>query len=77
MFDKERPSQIVNKETAFSCADSSVVEHTIADCEVDGSIPPRRFFANKQFILQAHFLTNTSKSLMETLIMWIRFHKLL
>ena len=42
----------------FRCADSSVVEHTIADCEVDGSIPPRRFFPfsyNKQFILQFPF----------------------
>ena len=29
--------------TSRKCADSSVVEHTIADCEVDGSIPPRRF----------------------------------
>ena len=36
-----------------------MVEHTIADCEVDGSIPPRRFFLSLHFfcsMLQRRFL---------------------
>ena len=41
----------MNKVEILGCADSSVVEHTIADCEVDGSIPPRRFFLSFHFSL--------------------------